>query len=136
MFSKTFGHALRATVFVLQNSRESKKTGLKQISKALDIPSPFLGKIMQDLVRHGIIDSVKGPHGGFFANAKTPDLLLTDILMVTDGTLAFEQCALGLKRCNPDNPCLLHSEFYICRNGMLREMEQKTVGMIAEERKP
>jgi Rrf2 family protein len=131
MFSKTFGYALRATVFVAIHGKDGKKVGLHEISQELDIPHHFLGKIMQDLVRHGIMDSLKGPSGGFFANERTASIIVIDILKITDGSLVFDQCALNIKRCNAANPCPLHNESAICRNGMLAYLAAKTVGQLA-----
>ena len=132
MFSKTFGYALRATIYVALHGKDGKKVSLQELSQRLDIPYHFLGKIMQDLVRHGIFDSIKGPSGGFYANAATPGTHLIDILKITDGSLVFSQCALGLKRCNAEYPCPLHNDFATCRNGMLHALSLKTVGILAE----
>lgn len=88
---------------------------------------------MQDLVRHGIFDSTKGPSGGFFPNEHTADTPLTNILKITDGNLVFDQCALGIKRCNADHPCPLHDDFAACRNEMIHSLSTKTVQTLAEE---
>lgn len=131
MFSKTFGYALRAATFVNIHGKEGRRVGLHELSQSLHIPHHFLGKIMQDLVRHGIVDSTKGPSGGFYANDRTAGTLLLDILKITDGSLIFDQCALNIKRCNAENPCPLHHDFAECRNGMLRAMAEKTLGTVA-----
>lgn len=127
MFSKTFGHALRATTYIATHGTPEHKVALSVLAQKLEIPKPVLGKIVQDLVRHGIIDSAKGPNGGFFLNNKTMRTPLTSILVITDGTLHFSQCALGLKQCNPEHPCLLHHDFAVCRDGMLKILAEKTV---------
>jgi len=128
MFSKTFGYALRAATYIAIHGTEGNKIALSDLSKNLDIPHHFLGKVMQDLVRHGILDSIKGPHGGFFANPKTAHTPLLEILEITDGSLVFNHCALNIKRCNAANPCPLHHDFAACRDGMLKAMSEKTLG--------
>lgn len=133
MFSKTFGYALRAATYVALHGKDGKKVSLQELSEGLDIPHHFLGKIMQDLVRHGILDSIKGPSGGFYVNAATAGTQLIDILKITDGSLVFNQCALGIKRCNAANPCSLHNDFAACRNGMLEVFSIKTIGLLADE---
>lgn len=133
MFSKTFGYAIRAVAYVSKHGTNGNRVGLLEISNALEIPHHFLGKVMQDLVRHGILDSAKGPHGGFFANAQTIDVLLTDILKITDGSLVFEQCVLGIHRCNAARPCVMHHEFAACKNAMVQALSSKTIGNILEE---
>ncbi|HRI61738.1 MAG TPA: Rrf2 family transcriptional regulator [Saprospiraceae bacterium] len=132
MFSKTFGYAVRAATYVVIHGIEGKKVSLQELSHNLDIPHHFLAKVMQDLVRHGILDSVKGPSGGFYANERTAMTPVINILKITDGSLVFDQCALGIKRCNAANPCPLHDDFATCRNGMLQALSLKTVGILSE----
>jgi Rrf2 family protein len=133
MFSKTFGYALRATTFVAVHGREEKRIGLQDLAEGLDMPRHFLGKVMQDLVRHGIVDSMKGPNGGFYANDRTAATPLIDILKITDGNLIFDQCALNIKRCSAEHPCPLHHDFAVCRDGMLKVLAVKTIGILAVE---
>lgn len=133
MFSKTFGYALRAVAFIAIHGQADRKISLQELSHSLDIPHHFLGKIMQDLVRHGIVDSIKGPSGGFFANDMTSQTPVLDILKITDGSLVFSQCALGITRCNAAYPCPLHNDFAACRDGMLQALSGKTIGMLATE---
>ncbi len=133
MFSKTFGYALRAAVFVVMQGKSGKKTGLQDISQSLDIPRHFLGKIMQDLVRQGILDSTKGPSGGFFVNDRTSETPLLDILKITDGNSIFNECVLGSKLCNNLHPCPLHHDFVVYRDEMLQTLTMKTLGLLAAE---
>jgi len=126
-FSKTFGYAVRATAFVALQSESGARVGLREISEALDIPHHFLGKIMQDLVRHGVLESTKGPHGGFYMNERTPEIKLTEILQITDGTLALETCAIGEKKCNPDRPCLVHNDLAAFKAVMVRSLSTRTI---------
>ena len=133
MFSKTYGYALRATTFVAVHGKGERKIGLQELADALDIPRHFLGKVMQDIVRHGILDSMKGPNGGFYANIRTDTTPLLDILVITDGNLIFDQCALNIKRCNAAHPCPLHHDFAVCRDGMLKALAAKTIGGLAAE---
>jgi Rrf2 family protein len=133
MFSKTFGHAIRATTYTAIHGINGDRVSLSDLSVKLEIPHHFLGKIMQDLVRNGILDSIKGPHGGFFTNDSTLETKLIDILKITDGVLLFEQCALGMKRCNANRPCLLHHDFALCRDGMLKILAVKTIQELTKQ---
>ena len=132
MFSKTFGYALRAAVYITLHGGNHRKIGLQELSHHLEIPHHFLGKIMQDLVRHGILDSSKGPSGGFYHNARTQETFLIDILKLTDGPSVFNSCALGIRQCNAQRPCPLHHEFALMRAGMLRALEEKTLRDLAQ----
>ena len=65
MLSNTCKYAIRAVIYLAVNDEDGKKIGIKQISKDLDIPTPFLGKILQSLAKQKLLKSTKGPHGGF-----------------------------------------------------------------------
>ena len=65
MLSNTSRYAIRAVIYLALKSKDESKIGIKTISKDLDIPTPFLGKILQTLAKHKILSSTKGPHGGF-----------------------------------------------------------------------
>ena len=70
MFSKSCKYALRAVLYLAANTNESKKAGAKVIAETLDVPRPFLSKILQQLSRHQLIASTKGPHGGFYLDER------------------------------------------------------------------
>jgi Rrf2 family protein len=133
MFSKTFGYALRAVVYVSIHGGDGNKVSLQDLSANLDIPHHFLGKIMQDMVRHGIVDSIKGPSGGFFANEDTNGTILLKILKITDGSTVFETCALGIRRCNSDNPCPLHKDVAASRGILQETLSHKNIHHLALE---
>src|SRR5688500_12774766 len=111
MLTKTSEYALRSIVYVAMQAAEGKKIGIKEIAKELELPLHFIGKILQDLVRKGIIASVKGPHGGFYLSQPAADISIMDVVHVIDGVQAFKRCGLGLKHCSDTHPCPLHHEF-------------------------
>jgi Rrf2 family protein len=133
MFSKTFGYALRAVAQIALPSNAGRKIGMPELAASLDIPQHFLAKIMQDMVRHGIVGSAKGPTGGFYAIERTAQIPILTILEITDGSMVFDTCALGIQHCNALTPCPLHHDFAACRNGMRAVFSTKTVGMLADE---
>ena len=80
MVSKTCEYAIRAMLFVAQKSKTATKVGVKQIAKAIDSPEPFIAKILQDLVKKGLVLSAKGPTGGFYLDNAGFKKSLADIV--------------------------------------------------------
>ena len=70
MFSKTCEYAIRATIYIAEQSNLDRRVGIKDIAKAIDSPEPFIAKILQQLSKDQIIESVKGPSGGFSMDKK------------------------------------------------------------------
>ncbi|MFD2245131.1 RrF2 family transcriptional regulator [Pontibacter ruber] len=127
MLSKTTEYALRSIVYIAMMDAEGKRAGLKEIANELELPSPFIGKILQDLVRKGVISSVKGPHGGFFMHRPSGDISIMEVVRHIDGLEAFKKCGMGMKQCSDKHPCPLHNEIKAYRDNMLRTFSNKTI---------
>ena len=127
MLSKTCVYSLKAILFIAHNASENSKVGIKVISEELDIPLHYLGKILQRLSGSDIIQSVKGPSGGFYLDEKAKEIRLIKIIEITDGLSLFENCALGLKNCSDEHPCPLHEDFAIQRKGLYKLYSSKSI---------
>jgi Rrf2 family protein len=127
IFSKTCEYAMRAVFFIAHRSNSGKRVGIKEISEGIDSPEPFLAKIMQDLSRKGIVQSVKGPNGGFYMDAAALKRPLSDVVKAVDGDGIFIGCGLGLEFCSESNPCPLHHEFKAIRNNIQRMLQDTAI---------
>ncbi len=125
MFSKACEYGIRAMLYIARKSKEEARVGIREISKAIDSPEPFLAKILQDLSRKGLVLSIKGPNGGFYMDNTRLRISLADIVTAIDGDQLFDGCGLGLKACNDKKPCPIHYEFKAIRS-TLKDMLQST----------
>lgn len=133
IFSKTCEYAMRSVFFIAHRSNAGKRVGIKEISEGIDSPEPFLAKIMQDLSRKGIVQSLKGPNGGFYMSSESLKRPLADIVKAVDGEGIFVGCGLGLEYCSESNPCPLHHEFKAIRNNIQRMLEDTAIGDFNED---
>lgn len=119
MFSKACEYSIRAAIYIAARSMEDKRSNLKEISSAVDSPEAFTAKILQQLVRQKVIDSVKGAQGGFeIKKSRIPRIKLCDIVKAIDGDSIYKMCALGLKACSSKNPCPVHHQYKPIRNSL------------------
>lgn len=126
MFSKACEYGIRASIFIALNSFEGRRVSPKEIAAEIDSPAAFTAKILQALVRHKIIDSVKGAYGGFVIEKnRIKDIKLSDIVDAIDGDSIYKGCGLGLHACNESRPCPMHDKFKIIRDE-LKEMLEST----------
>lgn len=133
MLSKTSEYALRSVVYVAMHAAENKKVGVREIAKELELPLHFIGKILQDLVRKGILASVKGPNGGFYLGRPASDISIMEVVSVIDGLEVFKRCGLGLKNCSDTHPCPLHNDFKKYRDGLAAVFATKTIGDLVQD---
>lgn len=127
MLSKTTEYALRAIVYIAIQDASGLKTGIKEIAKELELPMHFIGKILQDMVRKGLISSIKGPGGGFFLHRTAAEISILEVVQTIDGLEAFRKCGMGMKQCSDLHPCPLHDEIKAYREQLLRVFKNRTV---------
>lgn len=115
ILSNACKYGLRALIYLALEDNEGKKIGIKIIAEELEIPTPFLSKILQNLAKHKILTSTKGPHGGFMLGKNPADIKMIDIVLIIDGDDIFNTCLISLKSCetkDPDSgPCPVHKKF-------------------------
>ncbi|SMO64661.1 RrF2 family transcriptional regulator [Fodinibius sediminis] len=133
MFSTSCDYGLQAMLFLALHYSDEENIDLTSISKELDIPKHFLSKILQMLVKHKLLISMKGPTGGFRLNRPPSDIRLIEIIDTIDGLDIFNECGIGFKKCNDENPCPIHYEYKEVRNKIRNLFENKTLKELTED---
>jgi len=133
MFSKSCEYAIKAMIFVAQQSKEETRISIKDIAKGTDAPVHFIAKIMQDLSKRKLVHSVKGPNGGFYMDKLDLKNSIADIVKAIDGDKIYTDCVLGLKACSEKNPCPVHFEFKEVKKNLIKMIENNTIGDFNEK---
>lgn len=133
MLSRASKYAILSTLFLAEHSNENRKISVKEIAESIDVPSPFLAKLFQQLVRGKIISSTKGPNGGFYLTKKNSKKSVIDIIENIDGLNRINDCFLGLSKCDADNPCPVHFIVEPFKNNIMGKFKDKTIMEFAEE---
>lgn len=131
MLSNTCKYAVRSLIYLGKFSADGTKIGIKKISADLMIPTPFLGKILQNLVKQKILLSTKGPNGGFSLGKKPGEISLYDIVRIVDGDDYFKNCLIGHQPCAihaaNEKPCPIHTRFGPIRAQLLQFYQETTI---------
>jgi Rrf2 family protein len=129
MLSYTCETAVKAVIFL---ATQSGNTGIKEIAKNLQASEHTVGKMLQTLVKQGVISSLKGPSGGFFLSQDQKIQPLIHIVEAIDGKKVFSRCGLGLSRCSETHPCPIHNEYKKPRDMMEKIFKTKKVQDLCE----
>lgn len=126
MFSNSTQYAVRSIVHMLKEGGTGRFT-VVQMANELDIPQPFLSKIMQQLSKSKIISSAKGRGGGFYLSDENMQRPLLDVIICIEGENVFKNCILGLKECSEKNPCILHHHFGPFRESVCKDVCNRSI---------
>jgi Rrf2 family protein len=95
MLSQTVEYALRAVVCIAAESPQACTTG--QIAKITRVPKAYLSKVLQALVRAGILHSQRGLGGGITLVKSPDELTILEVVTAVDPIQRIRVCPLGLK---------------------------------------
>lgn len=136
MFSKSTEYALRATIYIAQKSTREKKVGIAEVAQAIDSPQSFTAKILQLLTKENkVINSVSGPHGGFYMTERAKKLPVRAILDAMGEDAVLDKCVLGLAECSEKKPCPMHSRYKLIKKQLIDLFETETIGKLAYDSK-
>lgn len=130
MFSKACEYAIKAMIFIEAYGAE-KNLNLNEISEAVNSPVAFTSKILQQLRKHGLLESTKGIKGGFHIN-NNKEISLKDIVIAIDGDGIFNHCVLGLSSCSSANPCPAHVAYIKIKEEIMKTMLNSTLSNFSE----
>src|ERR1017187_495442 len=111
MLSHTCKTAIKAVIYLASRYETGEKSGIREISEFIDASEHTVGKILQTLVRQDLINSARGPLGGFYISADQRTQTIMQIIEAIDGKQVFKECGLGLRKCSSTLPCPIHHAY-------------------------
>lgn len=109
MLSDTAEYALRAVLYIA-DSGKGGSVPVDVVAESLGLPRNYLSKTLNQLAKTGILNSQRGPHGGFKLAMPSEELMLIRIVEPFD-ELGLRQCLLGRKACSDVTPCPAHAQW-------------------------
>ena len=127
MLSHTCKTAVRAVVFLASKTDPEERSGILEIAGIIDASEHTVGKLLQVMVKNGVINSVKGPSGGFYISASQRRQPIINIIEARDGKELFKECGLGLAKCSSSHPCPIHNDYKKVRDLFEQLCREKTI---------
>lgn len=130
MFSKACEHGIKAMIYIATQSTAGRRVKLGDIARHSGSPEAFTAKVLGALSKAGLLESLKGPAGGFgISNAR--GISIKAIVQAIDGNSLFAGCALGLRECDDTKPCPMHYKFAVIRDNLNTMLETTNIDELA-----
>lgn len=132
MLSLTCKTAIKAVIYLASKFESGEKTGIKGIAEFINASEHTVSKMLQMLVKKNVINSLKGPTGGFYITAKQKNQPIINVIDAIDGKDVFNECGLGLSKCSATHPCPIHNDYKIIRDEFKTMCRQKKISDLCE----
>lgn len=127
MLSFTCKTAIKAVIYLSSAHKSGGNAGIKEIAAYIAASEHTVGKLLQVLVKQGVIRSTKGPAGGFSISAEQLEQPVMRIVEAIDGGEVFKACGLGLSKCSATRPCPIHHEYQEARELIMQLFNNKRI---------
>lgn len=129
MLPKTAEYALRATVWLARAPDLAESAD--QLAKSVRVPRRYLYKVLQDLVKAGLVRSQSGPGGGYRLDRDPEEITILDVINAVGPIERIRTCPLGLD--SHTSLCPLHQELDKAYAAMEEAFARVTVAQVNQQ---
>lgn len=116
--------ALAARPEALRNAHE--------LAAETHVAAPTVSKLLKQLQKSGLIESIRGAHGGYRL-ARGPELItVADVVSALEGPIALTQCAVHEGGCSIESHCGVRGNWRLINTAIRQALESVTLAQMAE----
>jgi len=128
LLTRDTDYAVRALAHIA--SKKDEVITVSELVRELDIPRPFLRKILQVLSRQGILKSIKGRGGGFKLLLRADEINLVKLIEIFQGPVEVSECLFRKKVCPGTATCKLKGIIDNIKKEVSDELESVTISKL------
>ncbi len=123
--SKKADYALMAARHLALKSGPSSASA-REIAEQYDIPIELMAKVLQRLVRAGLLISTQGTRGGYTLGRPASSISVADVIQAIDGPFTVTACSTEKNDCEQYSKCSIRDPLW-----QIRERIAVTLGTVS-----
>jgi FeS assembly SUF system regulator len=124
--SKKADYALIAMKHLAHKDAGATSTCAREIAEQYDIPIELMAKVLQRLVRSGLLVSTQGTRGGYTLSRASESISVADVIEAIDGPFTVTACSSDKQACDQYGKCSVRGPLW-----QIRERIVQTLGMVS-----
>jgi Rrf2 family protein len=117
----------------LAEHQSASACNTKEIAKAYGIPAELLAKVLQKLVKNGVLVSQHGADGGYALARKASALTAFDVISAIDGPLLITSCVTARGACSQAPTCTVREPLSKVNDIITQALSSVTIASLREE---
>ncbi len=123
--------AVTAMMDVAMNGTHGPVT-LAAVSDRQKISLSYLEQLFGKLRRHGLVESVRGPGGGYHLARPSDEVSVAEIIVAVDEPIDATQCG-GRENCHDDRRCMTHELWTALNDHIFSFLQGVTLGDLVRQ---
>ena len=122
-----------ATVLMTAVARQPEQTHTGQsLAERTRLPLPTVAKLLKTLARGGLLESLRGAHGGYRLARPAERITIADIIHALEGPIAVTACADHGGACNLETSCATRANWRLINHAIREALEAVTLAQMAQ----
>jgi Rrf2 family protein len=130
--SKKADYALIAMKHLAMH-RDAASTSAREIAEHYDIPIELMAKVLQRLVRMGLLTSHQGTRGGYTLSRPSTTITVADVIQAIDGPFTVTSCSTDDNTCEQFGKCSIRDPLWRIRERILSALGTVSLAEMATE---
>ena len=131
--SKKADYALIAMKHLAQKSSGAPSTSARDIAEQYDIPIELMAKVLQRLVRTGLLVSTQGTRGGYTLSRAASTISVADVIQAIDGPVTVTACSTQKNDCEQYRKCSIRDPLWQIRQRIVAALDTVTLAEMATD---
>jgi len=132
-FSKKADYALIAMKHLAQKASGAQSSSAREIAEQYDIPIELMAKVLQRLVRTGLLVSTQGTRGGYALSRAARTISVADVIQAIDGPMTVTACSDGNNDCEQYSKCSVRDPLWQIRERIVAALDTVSLSEMAAE---
>jgi Rrf2 family protein len=112
---------------------ERGASSAREIAELYDIPIELMAKVLQRLVRRGLLASRQGTRGGYELARSPSQISVADVIQAIDGPVAVTACTTEEGQCEQFAKCNVRDPLWRVRERILSALGECTIAELASD---
>jgi Rrf2 family protein len=131
--SKKADYALIAMKHLALNQGGAPSTSAREIAEQYDIPIELMAKVLQRLVRSGLLVSTQGTRGGYTLRRPAASISVADVIQAIDGPFTVTACSTENNGCDQYSKCSIRDPLWQIRERIAEALGTVSVAELATD---
>jgi len=128
LITRNTDYAVRALLYIAKANKDLVSTA--ELNAQLNLPRPFMRKVLQILQKEKFLISVKGHNGGFSLAKKPDKIFISDLIKVFQGEICLTGCLLNKEICPNIRVCPIRKKIKRIEKFAVNEFKGVTIGSL------
>ena len=112
-------------------------TSLSEVAQAEGLPLPYLERVAADLRQAGLLDSVRGAHGGYELTRAPAEITLGDVFRAVENSLLPLDCMRGDGQpCMRESSCASRNVWHLVADRLKETLDRTTLADLSTSGQP